>query len=864
VRSPALAIAWEFRRRSTLVVVAGYALALAAGRLILGPGRTFTLDPPNGDAAFVTVPFATAFLFFLAVFSFGLGGDVAGRRSIFPARMFTLPVTTRALALWPMLFGTGAMASLWLVTAPFVRWSEGPDLPLVWPAFLAAVWLAWTQVLAWMPYGLPGLRVVAAVLWLAALDAAVILAVHFEVPESRLVAMLAPQLPLAYLAAWWALARARRGDVPDWRGAFTHAFRITHAPSPGRERFASPRRAQAWFEWRRHGRVLPALVAILLPFELGLLSLARHEPPILVELTLIAVLLTPPFMAGFTAAFGGTPPRPGDASSGTALTATRPLTNAALVAAKMEAAMWSALGAWLLVLLAVPLALVLTETWAVVADGTMHAIEVIGWPRAIVIMLLAFAGLLASTWKQLVQSLFISLTGRAWIVRTSVLVRLALLTIVGPLADWLFRRSHPLALLWDGWPWILGVLVCLKMSAAAWILPRLHRRRALSERCLVIGAAAWLAVVLALYGVLVWLVCTPPILPRSLPALVAILAVPLVRLSAAPLALAWSRQGGGQSPGEEESRAAPGNGPRVLAAVRVLLAVPVVLVLVEAVSYGVANRSNGTIVSSGEQREYLVHVPRSYDPTRPAPLVISMHGGALRPAVQRDISRWDRLSDRHGFIVVYPAGNRSWGRGPRAWHMSRGGVARNVRFISDLIDALRADYNIDPTRVYADGLSNGGGMAFVLSCALSDRIAAVGLVASAQFLPFDWCAGERGVPMIAFHGTADRGTPYHGGSSWVAPEFRFPDIPTWTADWARRNRCGPDPVESAAAPDVTRREYSNCADDADVVLHTVRGGGHSWPGGGLGPEWLTGPTSHSVDATAEMWAFFRAHPLRPR
>jgi polyhydroxybutyrate depolymerase len=283
------------------------------------------------------------------------------------------------------------------------------------------------------------------------------------------------------------------------------------------------------------------------------------------------------------------------------------------------------------------------------------------------------------------------------------------------------------------------------------------------------------------------------------------------------------------------------------------------LVLVEAVSFEVRNRPNGTLVSSGEEREYLLHVPRSYDPRKPTPLVISMHGGAGWPAMQKETSRWNTLSESQGLIVVYPSGIS--GRGPRAWRMNPSGLARDVRFISDLIDTLQAAYNIDGARVYADGLSNGGGMAFVLSCTLSDRIAAVGMVASAQLLPFDWCKDQRAVPMIAFHGTADRTVPYHGGKSWVTPGA-FPDMPTWAADWARRNRCGTEPVESPVAADVTRLEYTHCADDAEVVLYTLDGGGHSWPGGGPLPEWLVGPTSHSVDATSLMWAFFREHRLR--
>src|SRR5206468_12555701 len=94
--------------------------------------------------------------------------------------------------------------------------------------------------------------------------------------------------------------------------------------------------------------------------------------------------------------------------------------------------------------------------------------------------------------------------------------------------------------LWDALPWPLAVLVGLKMSVAAWLATRLSRGRLLDDRALLFGAAAWCAVVLALYGVLVWFFSTP-LVPRYLLALIAILAIPLARLSAAPLALAWNR-----------------------------------------------------------------------------------------------------------------------------------------------------------------------------------------------------------------------------------------------------------------------------------------------------------------------------------
>ena len=298
---------------------------------------------------------------------------------------------------------------------------------------------------------------------------------------------------------------------------------------------------------------------------------------------------------------------------------------------------------------------------------------------------------------------------------------------------------------------------------------------------------------------------------------------------------------------------------RVLVAVLAIVALPVVLVPIEAVSYYARNRSNGSIVSSGETRDYVLHVPAGYDRGTPTPLVISLHGGALWGAAQKEISQWNPVADREGFIVVYPSGARN--NGPGAWRdaIEREGE-QDVTFIADLIDKLSLDYNIDPARIYANGLSNGGGMSFVLSCTLSHRIAAVGMVAAAQLLPWSWCTDTRPVPMIAFHGTADPVVPYTGGKTWVAPKA-FPHVPMWTANWARRNRCAPEPVDVAAAANVTRRTYDGCAGNASVVLYSIHGGGHDWPGGGPLPEWLCGPVSRGIDATREMWAFFREHRL---
>ena len=305
-----------------------------------------------------------------------------------------------------------------------------------------------------------------------------------------------------------------------------------------------------------------------------------------------------------------------------------------------------------------------------------------------------------------------------------------------------------------------------------------------------------------------------------------------------------------------------------LGAALTLIALPVAIVPIEAVSFYSANRENGSFVSSGEKREYVLYVPKNYDRSRPTPLVISMHGAGLWGAAQRDISRWNELADRKGFIVVYPSG--VGGNGVRIWRAEPGdGLTKDVRFISDLIDTLSAAYNIDSTRIYANGLSNGGGMSFALSCALSNRIAAVGLVGAAQTLPWSWCerweggSGKREkgrpVPVISFHGTADPVVPYKGGPSWISPR-PFPNVPKWSANWAKRNQCRGNAVETKAPPDVTRLEFTECAENASVVRYTIRGGGHTWPGGRQLPEWFVGRTVRSIDATRLMWEFFSDHP----
>lgn len=536
--SPATAFAWEFGwpRRWIPVALGVYLIAHGLMKpLLLGSGA---VDLGDGYIAFATVPFSFTFMYFIAVFSFGLNGDLAARQSIYPSRLFTLPVSSAELARWPMVYGLAAMSMLWVIARIAAWWPLGLDLPIAWPGLLMAVVLAWTQVFMWMPYGFRGLRVVLAVTVLIALDTLIILAINYEVSETVLAAFLVPQLPLAYWCACLVVARARRGVVPDWN-VFSRA-RVADtamALSP----FKSRHTAQLWFEWRRSGRSLPVMVALVLPFELGTLFITGFGSTAYVFEVLIASLVMPILMAGFTAAtVNKANPFARDAYGVTPFTATKPITTVALIGAKLKMALWSTLAAWVVALTFIAIGFSWSGADAVLSEWWLWFATHVGMPRALVAAALTLGGLLLGTWMMLVQGLFVGLTGREWLIKTSGLVWLVIFMVIGPILESIADSTAALRWLWDYWTIFPAIFVVLKMTAAIVIARRLSRSGLIGDRALVAGAASWAAVVFLLYGVFVWWADTP-LLPRYFFLLIAILAVPLVRISAAPLALAWNR-----------------------------------------------------------------------------------------------------------------------------------------------------------------------------------------------------------------------------------------------------------------------------------------------------------------------------------
>lgn len=141
--------------------------------------------------------------------------------------------------------------------------------------------------------------------------------------------------------------------------------------------------------------------------------------------------------------------------------------------------------------------------------------------------------------------------------------------------------------------------------------------------------------------------------------------------------------------------------------------------------FALASDSHTTNVN-GVTRHYLLHVPPNMSRTA-APLVIALHGGGGNGRSMERYSRFDEVVDREKFLVAYPDGL------DRGWNDGRGEIrhsADDVAFIAAVIDDVARVANVDAKRVYATGISNGGMMSNRIACELSERIAAVSLVAS--------------------------------------------------------------------------------------------------------------------------------------
>ena len=273
-----------------------------------------------------------------------------------------------------------------------------------------------------------------------------------------------------------------------------------------------------------------------------------------------------------------------------------------------------------------------------------------------------------------------------------------------------------------------------------------------------------------------------------------------------------------------------------------------------------------SFVFDNRTRTYLLHLPMNVD-EKPRPLLIVFHGGVSQAAHPIASTGLSDKADEKGFIVVYPNGtgrsrNRflTWNAGKGDGYASKNGVD-DVGFIRALLQDLRKEHRIDPNRIYATGISNGGMMAYRLACELPE-VAAIGVVAGS--LNYEPCQPSHPVSVIAFHGTDDGVVPYQGG---VATRRLFHIVKTERVDkpvseaiafWSKIDGCSAASATEQST-NIVRLACAGGTNGAEVILYTLKGVGHVWPGGPRLYRFGDDPVQN-ISATDLMWEFFSQHP----
>ena len=278
--------------------------------------------------------------------------------------------------------------------------------------------------------------------------------------------------------------------------------------------------------------------------------------------------------------------------------------------------------------------------------------------------------------------------------------------------------------------------------------------------------------------------------------------------------------------------------------------------------------SSHTIVHDGLVRSYHLLVPSTYEEDRSTPLVLWLHGGGgngrqmcvLRGGI-------NEMAEEEGFIVVCPDGiEEHWndGRDVDQWRAHAEDID-DVGFLLALIEHLSSEYNIDADRVFITGVSNGGKMSLRMACEAPHVFAAAAPVIAS--LPVNLvCIPSQPISILIMNGTEDPLVPWDGGEvHFLRTELGLAlSTNEMVAFWVEANGCDSPPhVEQIPDLDpddgtsITRDVYSDCDADTKVILYTVEGGGHTWPGGiQYAPEFLVGRISHDLHAGEVIWRFF--------
>jgi polyhydroxybutyrate depolymerase len=268
---------------------------------------------------------------------------------------------------------------------------------------------------------------------------------------------------------------------------------------------------------------------------------------------------------------------------------------------------------------------------------------------------------------------------------------------------------------------------------------------------------------------------------------------------------------------------------------------------------------NRQLFHQGLKRTYSLYTPPIYKDENPLPLILGFHGGytlASRFAITTGLND---LADEKNFLVVYPQGiDRHWndGRGTTNPQID------DVGFVEALIHDIQNFRNIDSRRIYVAGISNGGYFVQRLACQLSQKIAAFASVAAT--LPRslkDCCQGQLPVSILMINSPNDTFVPWEGGICTKGKGGEILSVPATVEFWRQHNGCSSIKQTQFLGDNVEMMRYSGRNSEVEVILVTVKDGGHTWPGGKQQPQWLVGKTTKEIQASRLIWDFFQRHIL---
>jgi polyhydroxybutyrate depolymerase len=269
--------------------------------------------------------------------------------------------------------------------------------------------------------------------------------------------------------------------------------------------------------------------------------------------------------------------------------------------------------------------------------------------------------------------------------------------------------------------------------------------------------------------------------------------------------------------------------------------------------------SEHAIRVDGRDRTYRAYRPASLPSGEPVALVVMLHGGFGSADQAEEAYGWDAEADREGFVVAYPDGlGRAWAVGGGCCGQSGRTGVDDVAFAEAMVAQVSDRLPIDPARIYATGISNGGMLAYRLACD-STVFAAIGPDSATLLGP---CDDPAPISVIHIHGTADTRIRYEGGKGDGVAGIDGPPVPEVIARWREVARCGPS---RSTTDDTVTASVVECPGGVTVELITIDGAGHQWPGSK--PKTLVDralgldPPSTALDATDTIWRFFATHTL---